>query len=225
MGRIDRLVFRATVPPSARRTAHLLAVSERTKRDLVELYGIEPGRITVTPHGVDPAFAPNGRGPGSYVLFVGAIQERKDPLAAAAAAAEVGLPLVVAGPRKDAGLARELTRLGVDLRGYVAKEELADLYRGAVCLVLPSRYEGFGLPVLEAMACGTPVVAAPDPALREVCGEAAIYATRAGLAAAIRQALAERGARRAAGLERAGRFSWEETARLTLDVYLEVLGR
>ena len=136
----------------------MLAVSERTKRDLIELYGIPEEKIVVTPNGVDPAFTPGGERDG-YLLFVGAIQERKDPLAAIDAATEVGLPLVVAGPAKEPALARELERRGADLRGYVDKPQLAELYRGAACLVLPSRYEGFGLPVLEAMACGTPVVA------------------------------------------------------------------
>ena len=97
-----------------------------------------------------------------------------------------GFALVVAGPRKDERLARELEAAGAEVRGYVSKEELAALYRPAACVVLPTRYEGFGLPALEAMASGTPVVAAPDPALREVAGDAALYAERGELADAIR---------------------------------------
>jgi len=225
MGAKDRLVFRAVVPRAARRSAHVLAVSERTKADLVELYGIAPERITVTPHGVDPAFSYAGSGDGAYLLFVGAIQERKNPLAAAQAAAEVGLPLVVAGPERDPALARELARRGADIRGYVPKPELAELYRGAACLLLPSRYEGFGLPLLEAMACGTPVVAAPDPALREVAGEAAVFVEPERLAEGVRRALAERERLASAGLERARLFSWEETALRTLAVYRRVLAR
>jgi glycosyltransferase involved in cell wall biosynthesis len=223
MGRIDRIVFRTVVPRSARRAARVLAVSERTRRDLVGLYGIPEDKIVVTPNAVDPAFTPGGLNAG-YLLFVGAIQERKDPLAAADAARAVGLPLVVAGPEKDARLARELERRGADLRGYVDKEQLADLYRGAACLVLPSRFEGFGLPVLEAMACGTPVVATNDPAMREVGGDAAVYAEPAELADAIRKVLAEREERSRAGLERVRHFSWDETARRTVAVYREVLG-
>src|SRR5207253_2483292 len=148
----DRLVFRRVVPRAARRAARVFTVSERTKRDLVELYGIPDANIVVTPNGVDPAFGPGERSSDSYLLFVGAIQERKNPLAAADAAAAVGLPLLVAGPEREPRLARELERRGAKLRGYVSKPVLAELYRGAAVVVLPSRYEGFGLPVLEAMA-------------------------------------------------------------------------
>ena len=243
LGPKDRLVFRTVVPRAARKAARLIAVSERTKADLVELYDIPPDRITVAHHGIDPAFEPqkvrepsNPRPPSSvpgtveggpsdgYALFVGSIQARKDPLAAADAAAAAGLRLVVAGPTRDRELARELERRGAELRGYLDMPALADLYRGAACLVLPSRYEGFGLPVLEAMACGTPVVAAPEPALREVAGDAAHYAEPAQLADALRQAVREHDRLAAAGLERAKAFSWRETARRTLEVYRDALG-
>lgn len=222
LGRKDRLVFRTVVPRAVRRAARVIAVSERTKADLVELYGVAPDRIAVTHHGIDPVFSPGGR-PDSYALFVGTIQARKNPLAAADAAVAAGLRLVVAGPARDRELARELERRGADLRGYLEPAALADLYREAACLVLPSRYEGFGLPVLEAMACGTPVVAAQEPALREVGGDAALYAEPAELADAIRQAVRERDRLAAAGLERARSFSWRETARRTLEVYDGVL--
>jgi glycosyltransferase involved in cell wall biosynthesis len=231
MGRRDRLVFRTVVPRAVRRAERVLAVSERTRRDVIELYGVPDGRIVVTPHGVDPVFNPgraaagsNGGSGAAYVLFVGAIQARKDPLAAADAASAAGLPLVVAGPDRDPDLAGALAERGARVLGYVERDELARLYREAACVVLPSRYEGFGLPVLEAMASGTPVVATPDPALREVAGDAAVYAERDGLADGIRRALAERERLSAAGLERARSFTWVETARRTAAVYAELLG-
>jgi len=222
MGLLDRLTFRTVVPRSVRRADHVLVVSERTKRDVVERYGVPESKVTVTPNGVDPAFSP-GDGDRAYVLFVGAIHARKRPEAALDAAHAVGLPLVVAGPEKDASLARELRDGGADLRGYVSKEELAELYRGAAALVLPSRFEGFGLPVLEAMASGTPVVAAAEPALREVADGAAVYAEDGDFGAAMRRALDDRDRLAAAGIERARLFSWAETARRTVEVYRQVL--
>jgi alpha-1,3-rhamnosyl/mannosyltransferase len=201
----------------------VLAVSERTRRDLIELYGTSAAKIVVTPNAVDPAFTPGG-GPDGYLLFVGAIQRRKNPLAAVDAAKELGLRLVVAGPEKEPALARELQRRGAELVGYVEKPALADLYRRAACLVLPSLYEGFGLPILEAMACGTPVVVADEPALREVGGDAAVYAVDGGFADAIRRTLSERDARAAAGLGRARLFSWAESARRAVAAYHEVIG-
>jgi glycosyltransferase involved in cell wall biosynthesis len=224
MGRKDRLVFGRAVPRAARRAARVLAVSQRTRRDLRELYGIPEERIVVTPNGVDPAFTPGNGTTDDYLLFVGAIQERKGPLVAAEAAAALGRPLVVVGPEKEPPLARELERRGADLRGWVEKPELAELYRRAAAVLVPSRFEGFGLAVVEAMACGTPVVAAAEPALQEVAGDAAVFAGPDGFAAAVEQALAEREHLRAAGLERARAFSWDESARRTAEVYREVLG-
>jgi glycosyltransferase involved in cell wall biosynthesis len=223
MGRLDRLIFRTVVPRAARRADALLAVSQRTKADAIELYDLQPDKITVTLHGVDSVFAPGDGAPGGYLLFVGAVQARKDPLAAARAAREVGLPLVVAGPEKEPRLARELRREGADVRGFVDTSALVELYRGAAALVLPSRYEGFGLPVVEAMACGTPVVLADEPTLREIAGAAAVYARPGELADAIRLALDDRERLVSAGLERARLFSWDETARRTADVYRKVI--
>jgi glycosyltransferase involved in cell wall biosynthesis len=222
MGRRDRWIFERVVPWSARRAARILAISERTKADLVELYGVPQEKVVVTPLGVDAAFTP-GSARDSYVLFVGTIEPRKNPLAAARAAREAGRRLVVAGPAKDERLARELAGAGAELRGYVGKEELADLYRGAACLVHPTRYEGFGLTVVEAMASGTPVVATPDAAVREVAGDAVVFAEPDRLAEGIAQATSQRERLVAAGLERAKQFTWEETARRTAAVYRELL--
>jgi glycosyltransferase involved in cell wall biosynthesis len=219
-GRWDLLTFKLFVRRAVRRAERVFAISERTKRDLVEVYRVPPQKIVVTPLAPDPAFGPAGEH-DSFLLFVSAIEPRKDPLAAIDAANAVGRKLVVVGPVKDKELAAELSRRGADLRGYVPNDELVRLYQRAACLVFPSRYEGFGLPVVEAMASGTPVVAAPEPALQEVAGEAAIFTT--DLADGVRRALAERERLSVAGLERAKAFSWRETARLTAEVYRRIV--
>ncbi len=231
MGRRDRWIFRRVVPRAARGAARVLTVSERTKRDIVDRYGVPPERVVVTPNGVDPAFGPGRDEPRStvsqapYALTVGAIQPRKNQLAALSAARKAGLELVVVGPVKDERVAAELRAGGARLEGYVPVERLAELYRGAACLVQSSRFEGFGLPVVEAMASGTPVVVVPDPALVEVAGDAAVVVDEARLADGIRQAVAESERLRAARLARASTFSWERTADATVRVYLEALGR
>jgi glycosyltransferase involved in cell wall biosynthesis len=226
MGRKDRLIFRTLVPRAVRRAARVLTVSERTKRDLVELHGVPAERVVVTPNGVDPAFHPPSDtvSQGAYVLAVGAIQRRKNQLAALEAASANGLSLVVVGPRKDSALAEELRRRGARVEGYVDIERLADLYRGAACLVQSSSFEGFGLPIVEAMASGTPVVAVREPALVEVAGDAAVVVDEPDLAEGIRRALAERERLVAAGLERARAFTWRAAAERTLAVYREILG-
>jgi glycosyltransferase involved in cell wall biosynthesis len=236
MGPRDRLIFRTVVPRSARRAARVLAVSELTKRDLIELYSIPEDKIVVVPNGVDATFSPDGaRAEGEYALFVGALQPRKDPKTAIEALSLLGdgdLRLVFAGPdkggRAEAERTAERTGLAgrIEFRGHVSQEELAALYRGAACLVFPSRYEGFGLPVLEAMASGTPVVATTAGALPEVAGDAAILVDErnpVAFAGGIERALADRERIVAAGLERARQFTWAETARRTLEVYRELL--
>ena len=235
MSRKDRAIFRAAVPRAVRRAARVLTVSERTKRDLVELYRVRPEKIVVAPNGVDPAFHPlatsdadtasNSLLQSPFVLAVGAIERRKNQLVALEAAGEAGLPLVIVGPEKDTALAAELRRRGARLEGYVTTERLAELYRGAACVVHSSRYEGFGLPVLEAMASGTPVVAVPDLAVREVAGGAAVLVEETALADGIRRAIRDRDRLVAAGLERARAFSWRAAAERTLAVYGEILGR
>lgn len=227
MGRRDRLVFRRVVPAAARTAARVLTVSERSRRDLVEVYDLPGETVVVTPNGVDPAFTagPSPSVERPYALAVGAIQQRKNQRLALSAARENGLDLVIVGPTKDAAVADELRSAGARLEGYVPTARLVELYRGASCLIQTSRFEGFGLPVVEAMACGTPVVALDEPALREVAGDAALVVTEPELAAAVARALQEHDRLVAAGFERAKRFSWAAAAELTVAVYLEALGR
>ena len=235
MSRSDLFFFRTFVPRSARRADRVLTGSEWTKRDLIERYGVREERIVVTPYGFDSAFSPDGprRSGPPYALFVGALQQRKEPELALRALGRLnsGLQLVFAGPDRglEAGLRRQARALGlaerVEFAGHVSQDELAALYRGAASLVFPSRYEGFGLPVLEAMASGTPVVATRSSSIPEVAGDAAVLveADADELAAGLERAVSERERLVAAGLERAALFSWAETARRTADVYREIL--
>jgi alpha-1,3-rhamnosyl/mannosyltransferase len=222
MGRRETAIFRLVVPWSARRAQRVFAISQRTKNDLVELYGLAEEQVVVTPLAADPAFRPGGVR-GDYVLLSGSIERRKNPLLAAEAAKAAGRRLVVVGPERDRGLADELRARGADVRGFVSKEELVRLTQEAAALVFPTRHEGFGLPVVEAMASGTPVVATPDPAVREVGGDAVVYAEPQAFASALATVLADPEPWSRAGLERSREMSWERTAQLTVEVYRQVL--
>jgi glycosyltransferase involved in cell wall biosynthesis len=236
MGFQDRLSFGALVPRSVKRAERVLTVSEWSRADIVDRYRLDEDRVVVTGNGLDPAFSQTGARPDRppYLLFVGALQPRKDPVVALEALARLpdDLQLVMAGPLKR-GMGEVMAaveRLGltsrVQLCGYVPQSELAGLYRGADCMMFPSRYEGFGLPVLEAMASGTPVVATTAGAIPEVAGDAAVLVPTGdseALADGVQKALANREQLVAAGLERARRFQWGEVARRTLAVYEELL--
>ena len=221
---------RLMLPALARRAKGLITVSEFSKRELVELLGIAPERIAVAPPGVDDRFRPeldsdhvrerHGlRRP--YVLAVAAPSRRKNlsVLAAARAAlSDRGIDLVLAG--SDRGYLRSAE---VPLRrlGYVADEDLPALYTGARAFVMPSLYEGFGLPCLEAMACGVPVVAARGGALPETVADAGLLVEAddgSGFADALHAAATDEGLRQrliGAGQLRAAEFTWERTAALT----------
>jgi alpha-1,3-rhamnosyl/mannosyltransferase len=209
---------RIFLPRLARRARLVIAVSEFTKAEAVELLGVEPDRVRVIPHGVTSPFEPYGPSAGGdYALAVGTLEPRKNLARAVLAAERAGVELRVVGPPGWGGV-------DIDTVGFVEDEELARLYRGAQCLVYPSLYEGFGLPVLEAMACGTPVVTSATGATAEVAGDAAVLVDPLdvdALAAGIREAIDRREELRAAGLERASQFTWEKAARQTVDVYRE----
>jgi len=211
---------RRSVPRVVGAAAHVIAVSEFTKRELVDLFGTPKTKITVVPNGVEEGFTMEGpAAEGDYVLAVGTLEPRKNLARVEEAARRIGVELRVVG---QPGWGR------VEAAGWlgrVSDGELARLYRGARCLVYASLYEGFGLPIVEAMACGTPVVTSAGGATEETAGGAAVLVDPhdvASIAAGIEKAAARRGELRPLGLERARAFSWEAVARATVDVYRTV---
>jgi alpha-1,3-rhamnosyl/mannosyltransferase len=236
--RADHALLSRLVPAAVRRAARVFTVSEFTRGELIDRYQLPEAKVIVTPNGLDPSFGPDGprRAGAPYLLFVGALQPRKDPACAVRAMRRLDpeLHLVMAGPPKLAAdeVHRAIAQLGLQERvhvlGRVSSAELAALYRGAACLVLPSRYEGFGLPALEAMASGTPVVAARSTALPEVIDGAGVLfppGDDEALASAVQHALRDRSRLVTAGLARAARFRWSDVAARTAAAYREVLAR
>jgi glycosyltransferase involved in cell wall biosynthesis len=216
--RWTRAYSRALLPRLARRATRVIAVSTFTAREAVELLGIDEERVRVIPHGVEPPFEPHGPAAGGdYVLAVGTLEPRKNLPRVVLAAERAGVDVRVVG-------APGWGDIDVESEGFVSDDELARLYRGSLCLVYPSLYEGFGLPVLEAMACGTPVVTSASGALAELADGAAVLVDPRdveAIAAGIREAVSRREELRAAGLERARTFTWEAAAGATADVYRE----
>jgi glycosyltransferase involved in cell wall biosynthesis len=216
----------------------VLAVSQATADDAVRYANVHPERIRVVHEAADSVFQPRpgaagrikerwGVDPG-YLLFVGALDARKDPAAllrAWAVAKEVRpeIPLVIAG---DPGRQAPPAMPGTKMLGRVDHTELADLYTAAGCLVFPSRYEGFGLPCLEAMACGCPVAAYRNSSVPEVVDDAGQLVADGDADALGREAAALAAhpeAARRAGLQRAKAFSWRKAARETIAAYESVL--
>jgi glycosyltransferase involved in cell wall biosynthesis len=216
--RWTRRYSRAFLPRLARSATRVIAVSEFTAHEAVELLGVDEERVRVIPHGVEAPFEPHGPAAGGeYLLAVGTLEPRKNLPRVVLAAERSGVDVRVVG-------APGWGDVDVESTGFVSDDELARLYRGAAALVYPSLYEGFGLPVLEAMASGTPVVTSRDGALAELTGEAGVLVDPLdvdAIAAGIQEALRRREELRAAGLERARSFTWEAAAHATAEVYRE----
>jgi glycosyltransferase involved in cell wall biosynthesis len=205
---------RTVLPLVARRALRVVTVSEFSRRELEELLGVE---AVVVPGGVDARFAPGLPSPvtGRYVLTVASRTARKNLGALEVAAqrlADEGIELVAAGGDRPQ-FRDDASASSVRFLGHVDDADLPGLYAGALAFVLPSLHEGFGLTALEAMACGTPVVAARAGALPKTCGDAALYTDPhdpAAIADAILAAIGDERLR-AAGLRRAAEFTWERT--------------
>jgi glycosyltransferase involved in cell wall biosynthesis len=237
------------LPRLAKKVQHIIAISQFTKQRIVERLGVKPDKVTVIPNGVDERFSPRtpeeiqavrrslGISAPAYILCVGSLEPRKNlrrllqAWASVQRSLDADVELVVAGAK---GSSRVFETVRVDplpprvrFTGYVSDEQLPCLYAGALALVYPSLYEGFGLPPLEAMACGTPVVTSDGTSLAEVAADAAVLVNAEdahSIAEGIRHVVSSSALReelRGLGLERASRTTWEHTAQHTLQLLLD----
>jgi glycosyltransferase involved in cell wall biosynthesis len=242
---------KALIRRSARRAEIVLTVSEFSRRALIEHYGLPSGKVRVTPNGVDRrVFRPIADDPhgarkrhgleGAFVLAVGRIEPRKNLVRLMRAFSRArerlsgGVRLVIAGQEdfRSRDVLQEATRHpqgSIVFLGAVPDEDLPALYNLAEAVAYPSLVEGFGIPILEAMACGTPVLASPRGALPEVGGDAVLWAEpedEEALARGLERILTDSELRerlRAAGPPRARLFDWDETAKRTLEAYHEAV--
>ena len=251
-----RAYLEKTVPRSVQRADYVVADSENTRNDVICLLGVPPERVTVVPGGVDPVFRPVtdparlaafrrtlGLDPVTpYILFIGVIEPRKNLMGLIEAfdilKSRRSLPhkLVVAGRRgwlSEATMERaerSQFRSEIIFPGFIPDSELPTLYSAAEAFAFPSHYEGFGLPVLEAMACGTPVVASRASSLPEIVGDAGMQVDPddADRLASALELLALNPEMRAdfreRGIARAATFTWDAAATVMLDVYHKVAG-
>ncbi len=250
--RLNRWYLNLAMPLYVRRATHLIAVSEATRRDLMAAYGVPAEKITVIYEAADPRFGPrdaleqqtiraNYGLPPAYFLYLGTIEPRKNLLRLLRAWEPLYLageapPLVIVGKRGwlsepfFEAVERSPAREGLILTGYVLDDDLPALIAAATAFVFPSLYEGFGLPPLEAMACGTPVLCSNRSSLPEVVGDAALLfdpTDEEAIRAAMRRIWADealREALRRRGMARAKRFSWRRTAEETLRLYRRLAG-
>lgn len=249
--RRSRAQLRLTVRRTAKHAAHILTLSKFSRLDIIDTYKIDPDRVSVTPAAAPPQFAAVTDETElqrirltygierNYILALGSIQPRKNLarlIRAYSLLRQLGLraelpQLVLAGKRgwleSETLRAVEQSEMRKDIRlvGYVPDADLTALYSGAMCFAYPSYFEGFGLPVVEAMQCGTPVIAGNRTSLAEVVAEAGVLVDpfdEKEIARALIKMIdapAVRAEFRAKGFERAGMFSWKKTAQLTLQAY------
>jgi len=246
----QRLYLRTLTGVSCRRARRVLAISESTRADVIRLLRVPPERVDLAYPGIEPAFQPLPAAdvaafrarrdlPARFVLYLGTLEPRKNLTTLLAAFAQLraeqpDLHLVLAGGRGwwYADLFRQVQALGLEalvyFPGYLPADELPLWYNAAAAFAYPSAYEGFGMPVTEALACGCPVVTTTVSSLPEAGGDAAWLVPpqdASALAAALGQALLPDPARRASGLSHAARFTWANTAAQTAAAYRRALGR
>jgi glycosyltransferase involved in cell wall biosynthesis len=239
--------LKAMMPRFLQAADAVIAVSENSKRDAINLYGIPADKIHVIYEGVDPKFTPitdpyrlsqvraKYHLPDRFILHVGTIEPRKNLPLLFEVAAQTKEYIVVAGKLgwlTDPILAK-VKEFGVEDRvtftGFIDDDDLPALISAAMALAMPSKYEGFGLPILEALACGTPVVASNTSSLPEVGGDAALYAwpddvhSWINLLTLALDDVELRGALRERGLRQAAKFRWDTMARETADIYRKVV--
>ena len=252
---LQRLIFRIAHTFALKTADRIIAISQTTKADLIIRFRLAPQRITVIPGAADAYFQPQSHDriaalrqkfalPEQYILYFGSNKPHKNLLYLVKAFAQFRIQnpksktrLVIAGHWDERYPdAKKLTHESglkdqIIFIGPVEESDLPALYSGATLFVFPSLYEGFGLPVVEAMACGVPVVCSNTSSLPEIAGDAALLVDPFDvntLAVTMGRALTEEGLRRKMrekGLEQAERFSWERTGRETLEVYLGVTNR
>jgi glycosyltransferase involved in cell wall biosynthesis len=249
---LQRARMRMLIPASGRRADHVITISEFSKRQLIDTYGMKEDKISVTYLGVAPAFRPLPDADAEarlarfalsrpYILGVGNLQPRKNILRLIRAFAELrrtqAIPhqLVLVGQMawKGTEILRAVEDLGlldaVTMTGYVTDDELVALYGRAAVFVYPSLYEGFGLPILEAMACATPVVTSDVSSMPEVAGDAALLVdptSEAAIADAVGRVLNDSplaAAMKLRGLEQSRRFSWPAAAEQTAKIYRRLI--
>jgi glycosyltransferase involved in cell wall biosynthesis len=240
-GRV-RLMYQALFPWVVRRADHFIAVSRYTADDLIQRAGIPASRITVVYHGLDPVFSAPAAVPASeaspYLLAVGGVSPRKNTRRLLEAfrrwrergGRRAAYRLLITGTSLDQDFAQSGALAdGVSLLGYVDKAELPRLYAGAAAFLYPGIYEGFGLPIIEAMACGAPVLTSTTGAAPEIAAGGAVLvdpfdvaAIEAGIDRVTDPGEAER--LRALGHERARLFRWEAAADATIEVYRGLAG-
>ncbi len=219
------LAFNLFVGRSIDRAKKIACVSRAVADDLLRGFAVAPSKVEIVPNGVDEFFSP-GSGARDYLLYAGTLEPRKgiDDLIAAWRMLPAPRPrLLLCGGRGW----RTHVPNDVEVTGYVPRERLRELYRGALAFVYPSHYEGFGIPPLEAMACGTPVIATPTGAIPDYATGAALLvpiADREALRDAMAKLIASRSLREelaTRGTERAAKFRWDASARLMTGLLAE----